>query len=199
MRVRSQGMHTSRTLVLGAFAAALTLGGCASGGSGSGVLPATATVTEGRTVQPQSFVPATLTITQNVPPAIALVGTKTIPCAAEITSSDSRANYMVIAWAPVRANTLPSGSVSIAVSDLTQTFAPLPTGYPGLVLWHGARAQPQTHCIDVTITAPAGLPNGTYAANIQYALLTQVYLGLYAMSALQSATIVATVNAPRGR
>ena len=194
-------MQTCRSFALAAFAVALGLGGCASGGSGSSVLPTTAAVTEARTVQPQSIVPAaTLTITQNAPASIALSGTITIPCAAEITSSDSRAASMLVAWMlPARAGAFPAGSVTIAVPDLMPAFAPVPTGYPGLVLWRGAVAQPQTHCVDMIITAPAGLANGTYAANIRYALLTQVHLGLYAMSATQSVTIAATVGPPPGR
>jgi hypothetical protein len=192
-------MQTSRTLVLAAFAAALGLGGCASGGSGSSALPATATLTEAHALQPQSIAAdAILTITQNVPSAITLNGTTTIPCAAQITSNDSRANSMVVAWILSRAGSFPSGSVTVAVPDLTPAFAPVPSGYPGLVLWRGVRAQPQTHCVDVTITAPAGLASGVYAANIQYALLTQVHLGLYATSATQSVTIAATVGPPLG-
>jgi hypothetical protein len=193
-------MHTSRTFVLAAFAAALSLGGCASGGSGSSALPATATLTEAHALQPQSIAAtATLTITQNVPSAITLInGTTTIPCAAQITSNDSRANSMVVAWMLSRAGSFPSGSVTVAVPDLAPTFALVPSGYPGLVLWRGVRAQAQTHCVDVTVTAPAGLASGTYAANIQYALLTQVYLGLYATSATQSVTIAATVGPPVG-
>jgi hypothetical protein len=193
-------MHTSRTFVLGAFAAALTLGGCASGGSGSSALPAVATGTNGGALQTQGFIPGTLTVTQNVPAAIALNGTLTIPCAAEITAVDPRAKSMVVAWIPVaRAGALPAGSITIAVPDLTPAFVPVPTGYPGLTLWRSARAQSQTHCVDLTITAAAGLASGTYAANIQYALLTQVFLGLYATSATQTTTITATVGPPPGR
>jgi hypothetical protein len=195
-------MQTCRSFVLAAFAAALGLGGCASGGSGSSVLPATATatVTEAGTLQPQSIVPfATLTITQNAPATIALVGTTTIPCAAEITSSDSRADYMVVAsLPPARAGALPSGSIAVAAGDFTSTFAPVPTGFP-LTLWRGARAQAQTHCVDVAITAPAGLANGTYSANIQYAVLSHVFLGLYATAATQTTTIAATVGRLPGR
>jgi hypothetical protein len=192
-------MQTFRSFVLAAFGAALGLSGCASGGSGSSALPATAAVTESRALQPQSIVPAaTLTITQNVPTAVALNGATTIPCAAEITANDSRANSMVVAWVLSRGGSLPSGSVQLAVPDLTPAFALVPTGYPGLTLWRGVRAQPQTHCVDVTITAPAWLASGKYRANIQYALLTQVYLGLYATAATQSATIAATVGPPLG-
>jgi hypothetical protein len=209
-------MNRNRLLVLAALGAAFALGGCASSAGGGGsALPALAPqsqtlspesqpIPESRTISTQSVAPATLQINTSLAP-IRLSGgqTKFLPCAVQITSADSHGAYIVYAsaTAPRGPSSFLTGSV-LGTSAITLTVPDLGTApvalagafFPGAKLWSGAIGQAQSHCVDVTVKVPSGQPAGTYTATLQYTMLENIRLGLYATRAIGSAVLTTTVG-----
>jgi len=207
-------MNTNHSLVLAAFAAAFTLGGCTSAGSGSAALPALApaAIAATQSVAPATFSTVdrhdsasrvvalpTLIVVANTPTvSFSEAGTFVLACAVQITSTDPDGDYMVVAYAtpagfPVENAPTPS-ALALAVPDLSSNSKTLAnTGFPGNPVWQGVRKDTQTHCIDVTITVPTGQASGTYATTMQYALLEKINHSLYATRVTQSSSLTTTV------